>query len=258
MRAGPCGRSVVGMSRLTDSAVIEVRGLVKRYGERTAVDGVSLTVRRGEVLGVIGPNGAGKTTTVECIAGLRKPDGGSVRVLGLDPARDPQAVRQRVGIQLQSATLPNRMRVKQAMDVFTAAYPRHADPDVLLADWGLAEHRRHDFARLSGGQRQRLFIALALIGEPEVVVLDELTTGLDPAARRDTWAMVRTLRERGTTVVLVTHAMDEAEALCDRVVVVAGGRLVAEGMPDQVRGEHRTLELAYLALTAPELVGGGR
>ncbi len=236
--------------------VIEVRDLVKRYGPRTAVDGIDLVVRRGKVLGLLGPNGAGKTTTVECVAGLRTADGGSVRVLGLDPATDPQAVRQRVGIQLQSATLPNRMRVQQAMDVFAAAYPRHADPEVLLADWGLAEHRRQDFARLSGGQRQRLFIALALLGEPEVVVLDELTTGLDPAARRDTWALVRSLRARGTTVLLVTHAMDEAEVLCDRVLVLSGGRVVAQGTPDEVRGGHRTLELAYLELTSPELLGG--
>jgi ABC-2 type transport system ATP-binding protein len=237
-----------------EHAVVEVRDLVKRYGGRVAVDGLDLTVGRSEVLGLLGPNGAGKTTTVECVAGLRTPDSGTVRVLGLDPATDPQEVRRRVGIQLQSATLPSRMRVQQAMDVFAAAYPRHADPDRLLADWGLAEHRRQDFARLSGGQRQRLFIALALLGEPEVVVLDELTTGLDPAARRDTWTLVRSLRERGTTVLLVTHAMDEAEALCDRVVVVAGGRVVAQGTPDEVRGEHRTLELAYLELTAPELV----
>ena len=251
-------RSLAAMDDAEQPVVVEVRDLVKRYGERVAVDGVDLVVRRGEVLGVLGPNGAGKTTTVECVAGLRTPDSGTVRVLGLDPAADPQAVRQRVGIQLQSATLPSRMRVQQAMDGFTAAYPRHADPDRLLADWGLAEHRRQDFARLSGGQRQRLFIALALIGEPEVVVLDELTTGLDPAARRDTWALVRSLRQQGTTVLLVTHAMDEAEALCDRVVVVADGRLVAEGTPEHVRGAHRTLELAYLELTAPELVGGVR
>jgi ABC-2 type transport system ATP-binding protein len=247
------------MSRSPDPGpVVQVRDLVKRYGDRVAVDGICLTVQRGEVLGVLGPNGAGKTTTVECVAGLRTPDRGTVRVLGLDPTTDPAAVRQRVGIQLQSATLPNRMRVQQAMDVFAAAYPRHADPDALLTDWGLAGHRRQDFAALSGGQRQRLFIALALLGEPEVVVLDELTTGLDPAARRDTWTLVRSLREQGTTVLLVTHAMDEAEALCDRVVVVADGRVVAEGAPDDVRGEHRTLEQAYLELTAPARAAGAR
>lgn len=258
MRTGPSTRSLSGMSSAEQPVVVDVHGLVVSYGGRRAVDGIDLQVRRGEVLGVLGPNGAGKTTTVECVAGLRTPDSGTVRVLGLDPATDPQAVRRRVGIQLQSATLPNRMRVQQAMDVFAAAYPRHADPDRLLEDWGLAEHRRQDFARLSGGQRQRLFIALALLGEPEVLVLDELTTGLDPAARRDTWTLVRSLRERGTTVLLVTHAMDEAEALCDRVVVVADGRVVTRGTPEAVRGAHRTLELAYLALTAPELLAGVR
>jgi len=238
--------------------VVQVRDLVKRYGDRVAVDGISLTLHRGEVLGLLGHNGAGKTTTVECVAGLRVPDGGDVRVFGLDPAVDPEAVRRRVGIELQSATLPNRMRVEQAMAVFAAAYTRHADADELLRAWGLAEHRRQDFAKLSGGQKQRLFIALALLGEPDVVVLDELTAGLDPAARRDTWALVRSLRERGTSVLLVTHAMDEAEAMCDRVVVVAGGRVVAEGTPDQVRGEHRTLELAYLELTGSALPRGAR
>ena len=250
--------SLAVMDAATDDVVVEVRDLVKRYGHRVAVDGLDLRVRRGEVLGVLGPNGAGKTTAVECVAGLRTPDRGTVRVLGLDPATDPQEVRRRVGVQLHAATLPNRMRVQQAVDVFAAAYPHHADPAVLLADWGLLEHRRQEFAALSGGQRQRLFIALALIGEPEVVVLDELTTGLDPAARRDTWALVRSLRARGTTVLLVTHALDEAEALCDRVVVVAGGRVVAEGAPDQVRGRHRTLEHAYLALTDPAPAGSAR
>ena len=246
------------MSATTDDVVVEVRDLVKRYGGRVAVDGVDLRVHRGEVVGVLGPNGAGKTTTVECVAGLRTPDGGSVRVLGLDPATDPHAVRRRVGVQLQAATLPNRMRVQQAVDVFAAAYPQPADPAGLLADWGLLEHRRQDVGALSGGQRQRLFIVLALIGRPEVLVLDELTTGLDPASRRDTWALVRSLRARGTTVLLVTHALDEAEALCDRVVVVAAGRVVAEGAPEHVRGGHRTLEQAYLALTDPSCTAGAR
>jgi ABC-2 type transport system ATP-binding protein len=247
------------MTELTRTEpVVEVSDLVKLYGDRVAVDGVSLTARRGEVVGLLGPNGAGKTTTVECVAGLRTSDGGQVRVLGMDPAVNPAAVRERVGVQLQEATLPNRMRVQQAMDVFAAAYSRHADPEQLLTDWGLHQHRRQDFGKLSGGQKQRLFIALALLGEPDVVVLDELTTGLDPAARRDTWALVRSLRDRGTTVLLVTHAMDEAEALCDRVVVLAGGHVVAEGTPEQVRGGHRTLEQAYLELTAPALSGGVR
>jgi ABC-2 type transport system ATP-binding protein len=233
--------------------VIEITDLHKSYGSVRAVDGISLTVERGEVFGVLGPNGAGKTTTVETAAGLRRPDSGTVRVLGLDPAKDPDSVRQRVGIQLQQAVLPNRMKVKEAMAVFTAAYRDHADPEALLSDWGLADHRNTAFAKLSGGQKQRLFIALALLGKPEIVVLDELTTGLDPAARRDTWAMVQSLKEHGVTVVLVTHAMDEAEILCDRLVLIDSGRIIAQGSPEAVRGEHRTLEAAYLELTTPSL-----
>jgi ABC-2 type transport system ATP-binding protein len=233
--------------------VVEITNLYKSYGSVKAVDGISLSVERGEVFGVLGPNGAGKTTTVETAAGLRQPDSGTVRVLGLDPAKDPDAVRQRVGVQLQSAVLPNRMKVKEAMAIFTAAYRDHADPEQLLAEWGLAERRNTGFAKLSGGQKQRLFIALALLGKPEIVVLDELTTGLDPAARRDTWAMVSSLKEHGVTVVLVTHAMDEAEILCDRLVLINSGRIIAQGTPEAVRAEHRTLEAAYLELTTPSL-----
>ncbi len=234
---------------MTDT-VVEIVDLHKTYRDVVAVDGLSLRVRRGEALGVLGPNGAGKTTTVECAAGLRRPDRGTVRVLGRDPWADGDEVRQRVGVQLQHAALPDRMTVAEAMAVFAAAYRRHADPARLLAEWGLGDRRRASFKSLSGGQRQRLFIALALLADPEIVVLDELTTGLDPAARRDTWALVRRLRAGGVTVLLVTHAMDEAEALCDRIVVVCRGRIVAEGTPDEVRGSHRTLEAAYLALTA--------
>jgi ABC-2 type transport system ATP-binding protein len=229
---------------------IRVTNLHKRYGGVTAVHDISLTVEHGAVVGILGPNGAGKTTTVECIAGLRDVDGGTVRVLGLDPATDPDEVRQRLGVQLQHAVLPDRMRVGEAMAVFAAAYRRPADGDRLLAEWGLAETRRTAFSALSGGQRQRLFIALALLGDPEVVILDELTTGLDPVARRDTWSLVRALQGAGKTVVLVTHAMDEAEALCDRVAVIIAGRVVAEGTPDAVRGHHRTLEDAYLDLVS--------
>ncbi|MDQ3576988.1 MAG: ABC transporter ATP-binding protein [Actinomycetota bacterium] len=235
--------------------IIDITNLRKTYGRKVAVDGLSLRVMRGEVFGVLGPNGAGKTTTVECAAGLRRPDGGTVRVLGLDPASDPDEVRNRVGVQLQHAVLPNRMKVREAMAIFASAYRNHAEPDRLLDEWGLSEHRGAAFGALSGGQRQRLFIALALLGEPEIVVLDELTTGLDPAARRDTWALVRALRARGVTVVLVTHAMDEAETLCDRLVVIERGRIVAQGSPDALRGEHRTLEAAYLDLTNPILNG---
>ncbi|TVP74253.1 MAG: ABC transporter ATP-binding protein [Nitriliruptor sp.] len=229
--------------------VIEVSELRKVYAGVAAVDGVSLSVGRGEVFGVLGPNGAGKTTTVECVAGLRRPDGGSVRVLGLDPARDPAAVRARVGVQLQQAALPDRMRVGEAMSVFATAHGRHDVVDRLLDEWRLAAKRCSSFPTLSGGQRQRLFIALALLGDPEIVVLDELTTGLDPAARRDTWALVSRLRDAGVTVVLVTHAMDEAEMLCDRLAVIVAGRVAAAGTPAEVTGDHRSLEAAYLAIT---------
>lgn len=233
--------------------VIELTKVTKRYGDRVAVQAMSFDVMRGEVFGVLGPNGAGKTTTVECAIGLRTPDAGSVRVLGLDPTKDSEYIRQRVGVQLQEAVLPGRMRVSEAMAIFAGAYARPDDPVRLLAEWGLAEQRRTAFGNLSGGQKQRLFIALALLGAPEVVVLDELTTGLDPAARRDTWVLVQGLRTRGITVVLVTHAMDEAEALCDRLAVIDRGRLVALGRAEEIRGGHRSLEAAYLSLTAPAL-----
>jgi ABC-2 type transport system ATP-binding protein len=235
--------------------VVEMSNVTKTYGAVVAIQSISLRVEPGEVLGVLGPNGAGKTTMVECATGLRSPDSGTVRVLGLDPGRDPEVVRQRVGVQLQQAVLPSRMKVKEAMAVFAAAYTRHAEPARLLEGWGLTAQRGKAFGALSGGQKQRLFIALALLGEPDVVVLDELTTGLDPAARRDTWAVVQRLRNRGVTVLLVTHSMDEAETLCDRLVVVDSGRLVAEGTPDEIRGTRRSLEVAYLDLTS---AGSGR
>ena len=227
--------------------VVEVTDLHKRYGQVTAVAGVSLSVSRGEVFGVVGPNGAGKTTTVECIAGLRRPDAGRVRVLGLDPVATPAAVRTRVGVQLQQAALPDRLRVGEAMRIFASAYDRLDQADGLLDDWGLTAKRKAAFATLSGGQRQRLFIALALLGDPEIVVLDELTTGLDPAGRRETWALVRRLRDAGTTVVLVTHAMDEAETLCDRLAVIVAGRVAALGTPREVAAGHDSLEAAYLS-----------
>jgi ABC-2 type transport system ATP-binding protein len=211
--------------------VIEVQGLRKSYGSVVAVDDVSFRVRPGEIFGILGPNGAGKTTTVESIAGLRRPDAGTVRVLGLDPWRDGRALRQRLGVQLQQATLPDRLRVGEALELFASFYEAPADWRRLLEEWDLTDKRDESFAGLSGGQRQRLFIALALVGDPEVVILDELTSGLDPQARRATWDLVRAVRDAGTTVVLVTHFMDEAERLCDRLAVVDQGRIVAEGSP---------------------------
>jgi len=214
--------------------VIEVSGLRKAYGPVVAVDDVSLTVRRGEIFGILGPNGAGKTTTVESIAGLRRPDAGTVRVLGLDPQVEGRHLRQRLGVQLQQATLPERLKVWEALHLFASFYDAPADWRRLLEQWDLVEKRDATFAGLSGGQRQRLFIALALVGDPEVVILDELTSGLDPQARRATWELIRAVRDTGTTVVLVTHFMDEAERLCDRLVVIDNGRVVAKGSPREL------------------------
>ncbi|GAA2361849.1 ABC transporter ATP-binding protein [Dactylosporangium salmoneum] len=209
--------------------VIDVQRLQKSYGDHAAVRDVSFSVERGEIFGIIGRNGAGKTTTVECIEGLRRPDGGEVRVLGLDPA-DP-AVRQRLGVQLQESQLPDRLRVREAMELFASFYDRPAPVDPLLARLGLAEHAEQQYKRLSGGQKQRLSIALSLVGSPEVAVLDELTTGLDPQARRETWRLIEDIRDHGVTVLLVTHFMDEAEQLCDRIAVIDQGRTVAIDTP---------------------------
>ena len=214
--------------------VIEIRDLRKSYGAKVAVAGISLTIGRGEIFGILGPNGAGKTTTVECLAGLRQADGGTVRVLGVDPQRDPSAVRERLGIQLQESRLPPKLRVLEALRLYASFYADPADPEELLELLGLEEKRDTAFADLSGGQQQRLSIALALVGNPEVAILDELTTGLDPQARRDTWALIERVRATGVTIVLVTHFMDEAERLCDRLVIIDDGRVVAEGSPAEL------------------------
>jgi ABC-2 type transport system ATP-binding protein len=223
--------------------IIEVSALHKRYGTKVAVEDVSFTVDQGEIFGIIGPNGAGKTTTVECIEGLRRPDGGSVRVLGLDPERDGADLRQRVGAQLQESQLPDKLKVWEALDLYASFYPRPAEWGRLLESLGLAEKRTTRFGKLSGGQKQRLSIALALVGNPEVAILDELTTGLDPHARRETWEFIEGIRERGVTVVLVTHFMEEAERLCDRIAVVDSGRVVAidtpAGLVSNVKAEQR-------------------
>lgn len=217
--------------------VISVCELEKRYGDTVAVAGLSFQVARGEIFGLIGPNGSGKTTTVECVQGLRERDGGAIEVLGIDPAGERAKLSPRIGCQLQETALPDRIKVWEALDLFAALAPKAADWHELLEQWGLQEKRNASFASLSGGQRQRLFVALALVNRPEVVFLDEMTTGLDPAARREAWRLIEAIRERGTTVVLVTHFMDEAEKLCDRVGVMAGGRLVALDTPSGlVRG----------------------
>lgn len=211
--------------------VIEVSNLRKTYGATVAVEDVSLMVQKGEIFGIVGPNGAGKTTTVESIMGLRKPDGGTVSVLGMDPQTEADDLRQRLGIQLQEASLPDYLKVWEALDLFSSFYKQTVPWEPLLAKWGLAEKRNTRFKNLSGGQKQRLFIALALLNDPEVVFLDELTTGLDPQARRTTWEMVRTIRDQGKTVILVTHFMDEAQELADRVAIIDEGRLVALDTP---------------------------
>jgi ABC-2 type transport system ATP-binding protein len=212
-------------------AVIEVDRLHKVYGDKVAVDDVSFSVEEGEIFGILGPNGAGKTTTVECVGGLRRPDGGSVRVVGYDPARDRAAVTARVGIQLQHSEMQPNLRVGEALELFSSFYEQPADWRELLAVLGLVPQTNTRFAKLSGGQQQRLSIALALVGNPRLAILDELTTGLDPAARRDTWDLIETVRARGVTIVLVTHFMAEAERLCDRVAVIDGGRVVALDSP---------------------------
>ena len=211
--------------------VIEVDGLVKRYGDLTAVDGVSMTVNEGEIFGILGPNGAGKTTTVESITGLRRADAGRIRVLGLDPVIDRDQLRRLVGVQLQESRQPDRITVEEAVNLFASFYPDPVDPHGLLAELGLAQARRRRFKELSGGMQQRLSIALALVGNPQVAVLDELTTGLDPHARRETWSLIERVRDRGVTIVLVTHIMEEAERLCDRLALLAGGRVIASGTP---------------------------
>ena len=211
--------------------IIEVDQLHKRFGEKVAVDDVSFTVERGEIFGILGPNGAGKTTTVECIEGLYSPDRGSIRVLGLDPRRDGAELRERLGAQLQESALPDKITVIEALELYASFYRDPADPDALIDELGLTEKRTTAYKKLSGGQKQRLSIALALIGDPEIAVLDELTTGLDPQARRDAWELVEQIRDRGVTVVLVTHFMEEAERLCDRIAVIDAGRVVAVDSP---------------------------
>ncbi len=240
--------------------VIEVNGLTKRYGDRTVVDGVSFTVAEGEIFGILGENGAGKTTTVECISGLRTPDTGSISVFGLDSRTDREQLRRLIGVQLQESQLQDRLRVGEAMQLYASFYPDPADWRELLAAVGLSEQVRMPYAKLSGGQKQRLSIALALIGNPRLAILDELTTGLDPRARRETWKLIRQIRDRGVTVLLVTHFMDEAERLCDRLAVLDGGRIVALDTPaalianvGDVDGYRANLEDAFLALT-----GSGR
>jgi ABC-2 type transport system ATP-binding protein len=225
--------------------VVEVDRLHKEYGTKIAVEDVTFTVGEGEIFGILGPNGAGKTTIVECIEGLRAPDRGTIRVLGLDPQHDRRELRQQVGAQLQESQLPDKLTVAEAISLYSSFYRRPADGAALLETLGLSGQRNRRFRKLSGGQKQRLSIALALIGRPRIAVLDELTTGLDPQARRDTWALIRDIRAQGVTILLVTHLMEEAERLCDRAMLVNAGRVSAIdsparlitsiGMPQRIR-----------------------
>lgn len=218
--------------------VVEVLDLAKAYGATVAVDGVSFEVHRGEIFGLIGPNGAGKTTTLECVQGLRRADRGTVKVLGLDPRSDAMELRRRIGVQYQEAQLQKRIKVWEAVDLWASLYPSVVDPGQLMTSLGLEGKRDAWFMTLSGGQKQRLFIALALIHEPDVVFLDELTTGLDPQARRAIWGLVTSIRDRGKTVFLTTHLMEEAERLCDRVGIIEHGRLIELGTPDELVRRH--------------------
>ena len=238
--------------------VIQATGLSKHYGTTRAVDDVSLEVFDGEIFGLIGPNGAGKTTTMECIEGLREPDAGRVSVLGLDPFADTSALQLRIGVQLQEAQLQKRIRVREAIALWSSLYPKPVDGHQLLEQLGIAGKASAWFMTLSGGQKQRLFIALALINDPEVVFLDELTTGLDPQARRAIWELVRGIRARGKTVFLTTHLMEEAERLCDRVAIIDHGRIVDVDSPAGLVRRHcpeRTIVIETGDASAVERLG---
>ncbi|KFG10647.1 ABC transporter ATP-binding protein [Streptomyces scabiei] len=219
------------MPHTSSTSVIEVTGLRKAYGGRNVVDGVSFSVAEGEIFGILGPNGAGKTTTVECVEGLRVPDAGRVRIAGLDPVAEHEATRLVLGAQLQESELQAKLTVREALELYASFYPDPADWRPLAERLGLTARLGTRFAKLSGGQKQRLFIALALIGNPRIVVLDELTTGLDPRARRDTWELIEDIRAGGMTVLLVTHFMEEAQRLCDRIAVIDQGGIAALDTP---------------------------
>jgi ABC-2 type transport system ATP-binding protein len=228
--------------------VVRVSSIRKTYGPTIAVDEVSFDVIEGEIFGLIGPNGAGKTTTMECVEGLRAPDRGEISVLGMHPGRDVYALQDRIGVQLQEAQLQKRIKVREAVGLWASLYRKPVDGDRLLEQLGLSDKRNAWFMTLSGGQKQRLFIALALINDPELVFLDELTTGLDPQARRAIWELVRGIRARGKTVFLTTHLMEEAERLCDRVAIIDRGRIIDIGTPEELVRRHAP-ELTVIVAT---------
>ena len=221
-------------SRDGHQPAVTISNLVKRYGSFVAVDDVSFSIQEGEIFGIIGPNGAGKTTTVECISGLRVPDSGAISVCGLSPQRDRDRIRDLVGVQLQESALPPRLKVGEAVELFAAFYADPLDPREVLDSLGIKDIERAAFKNLSGGQKQRVSIALALVGNPKIAILDELTTGLDPEARRGTWALIERMRDRGVTVILVTHFMDEAETLCERLALIDRGRLTVLDTPEAI------------------------
>jgi ABC-2 type transport system ATP-binding protein len=242
-----------GMNPHLNDPVVSVRGLRKSYGGRVVVDDLDLDVGPGEVVGLIGANGAGKTTTVECLQGLRRPDSGTVRVLGLDPVRDADRLRPQLGSQLQDSGLPDRLRVHEAVTLFANAGA--GDGGELLERFGLEHRRRSAFGAMSGGERQRLFLVLALLNHPRLVILDELTQGLDPAARREVWSAVSQLRDGGTTVLLVTHELDEAEVLCERVVAMRAGTVLDQGTPAELVSRHAARATVRFGLPALDEVG---
>lgn len=247
----PVGAETVVPESVASKTVVSVAGLRKTYGEKVAVADVSFEVSRGEILGILGPNGAGKTTTVEALAGLRTVHAGSVSVLGLDPQRDPAPVREVLGVQLQESRLPAKQRVIEALHLYASFYADPRNPEELIKLLGLEDKRNTAYGDLSGGQKQRLSIALALVGNPQIAILDELTTGLDPQARRETWDLIETVRAAGVTILLVTHFMDEAERLCDRVIIIDGGRVVAQGTPAELAHAGRAGVIFRMHLPQP-------
>ncbi|UCG54257.1 MAG: ABC transporter ATP-binding protein [Dehalococcoidia bacterium] len=218
--------------------IIEVESLRKTYGATIAVEDASFTVKKGEIFGLLGPNGAGKTTIVECLQGLRQPDSGNVSVLGFDPRSQARILRRYIGSQLQQSALPDRIKVWETLDLFASLTPKSVDWRLLMKQWGLSDKYKASFASLSGGQKQRLFVALALVNDPKVVFLDEMTTGLDPAARHVAWDLIHAMRDRGATVILVTHFMDEAEKLCDRLIIINEGRIIDSDTPQGLITKH--------------------
>jgi ABC-2 type transport system ATP-binding protein len=234
-RGSPAAPAVPGATGATGAEAsrpaVEISHLRKAYGPLTAVDDVSFSVGQGEIFGILGPNGAGKTTTVECALGLRPPDSGTIRVMGIDPQTDRARIREITGVQLQSGAFPAKLRVGEIIDMYQSFYRRPADAGELAGALGLSAKRRSYYRSLSGGQQQRLSVLLALIGAPRIAVLDEMTTGLDPQARRDVWELIEGVRDRGTTVLLVTHFMEEAERLCDRIALIDSGRIIALDTP---------------------------